>query len=57
MREEPKNVEKFYKRGHYYFALVDQVAAPQEQDTGITVSVDMGEIHQIVIFDGRRPSI
>lgn len=57
VHEIPKYVEMYYKRGHYYFALVYKVDVPPKQDTGITVSVDMGEIHPIVSFDGERTTI
>ncbi|MDE0314657.1 MAG: hypothetical protein OXM61_07135 [Candidatus Poribacteria bacterium] len=46
-----------FKRGHYYFALVYKVDVPLKQDTGIIVSVDMGEIHPIVSFGGKRTTI
>ncbi|MCE2401781.1 transposase [Candidatus Poribacteria bacterium] len=55
--EKPNYVEMFFKRGHYYFALVYKVGVPPKQDTGITVSVDMGEIHPIVSFNGKRTTI
>jgi len=55
--EIPKYVEMYFKRGHYYFALVYKVDVPSKQETGITVSVDMGEIHPVVSFDGRRTTI
>ena len=55
--EKPKYVEMYFKRGHYYFALVYKVDVPPKQDTGITVSVDMGEIHPIVSFDSSRVTI
>ena len=57
MREKPNYVEMSFKRGHYYFALVYKVDVPPKQETGITVSVDMGEIHPIVSFDGNRTTI
>ncbi len=57
IHKKPKYVEMCFKRGAYYFALVYQVDTPQKQDTGITVSVDMGEIHPIVSFDGKRTTI
>ena len=57
VREKPNYVEMYFKRGHYYFALVYKVDAPQKQETGKTVSVDMGEIHPIVSFDGERTTI
>ncbi len=57
IKEKPKYVEMFFKRGHYYFALVYKVAVPPKQETGITVAVDMGEIHPIVSFDGKRTTI
>ena len=46
-----------FKRGHYYFALVYKVNVLPKQETGITVSVDMGEIHPIVSFDGQHTTI
>ena len=55
--EKPNYVEMHFKRGHYYFALVYKVDAFDEQETGITVAVDMGEIHPIVSFDGDRTTI
>jgi putative transposase len=57
VQEKPKYVEMYFKRGHYYFALVYKVDVPEKQNTGIKVSVDMGEIHPIVSFDGRRTTI
>ncbi len=57
VKEKPKYVEMHFKRGHYYFALVYKVDVPPKQETGITVSVDMGEIHPIVSFDGQRATI
>lgn len=57
VREKPNYVEVYFKRGHYYFALVYKVEVPPKQETGITVSVDMGEIHPIVSFDGRITTI
>ena len=57
VREKPNYVEMYFKRGHYYFALVYKVDVPPKQDTGITVSVDMGEIHPIVSFNGKRTTI
>ena len=55
--EKPKYVEMSFKRGHYCFALVYKVNVPPKQDIGITVSVDMGEIHPIVSFDGKQTTI
>ena len=55
--EKPNYVEMHFKRGHYYFALVYKVDVPPKQETGITVSVDMGEIHPIVSFDGQHTTI
>lgn len=55
--KKPKYVEMYFKRGTYYFALVYQADTPQKQTTGITVSVDMGEIHPIVSFDGKQTTI
>lgn len=52
--DKPKYVEMYFKRGHYYFALVYKVDVPPKQETGITVSVDMGEIHPIVNFNGQQ---
>ena len=57
MQEKPKYVEMYFKRGHYYFALVYKVNVPEKQNTGITVSVDMGEIHPIVSFDGEKTTL
>lgn len=57
VREKPKYVEMYFKRGAYYFALVYKVDVPPKQETGITVSVDMGEIHPIVSYDGRKTTI
>ena len=57
VQEKPNYVEMSFKRGYYYFALVYKVDVPPKQDTGITVSVDMGEIHPIVSFDGSRTTI
>ena len=55
--EKPNYVEMYFKRGHYYFALVYKVDIPPKQETGITVSVDMGEVHPIVSFNGKRTTI
>ena len=55
--EKPKYVEMHFKRGYYYFALVYKVDVPPKQETGIIISVDMGEIHPIVSFDGQRTTI
>ena len=57
VQEIPKYVEMYFKRGHYYFALVYKVDVPPKQETGITVSVDMGEIHPIVSFDGKQTTL
>lgn len=57
IKEKPKYVEMYFKRGSYHFALVYKVDVPPEQNIGITFSVDMGEIHPIVNFDGRRTTI
>lgn len=57
VREKPNYVEMSFKRGHYYFALVYKVDVPAKQETGITVSIDMGEIHPIVSFDGKRTTL
>ncbi len=57
VQEKPKYVEMHFKRGYYYFALVYKVDVPTKQETGITVSVDMGEIHPIVSFDGKQTTI
>ncbi len=57
VQEKPNYVEMSFKRGYYYFALVYKVDVPPKQDTGITVCVDMGEIHPIVSFDGSRTTI
>ena len=55
--EKPNYVEMYFKRGIYYFALVYKVGTSPKQETGITVAVDMGEIHPIVSFDGERTLI
>ncbi|RKU14806.1 hypothetical protein C6501_07500 [Candidatus Poribacteria bacterium] len=55
--EKPKYVEMHFKKGHYYFALVYKVDVPLKQETGPTVSVDMGEIHPIVSFNGERTTL
>ena len=55
--EKPNYVEMHFKRGCYYFALVYKVDVPPKQETGPTVSVDIGEIHPIVSFDGKRTTI
>lgn len=55
--EKPNYVEMYFKRGHYHLALVYKVDIPPKQETGITVSVDMGEIHPIVSFNGKRTTI
>ncbi len=57
VQEKPKYVEMSFHRGCYYFGLVYKVDVPPKQETGITVSVDMGEIHPIVRFDGKRTTI
>ena len=54
---KPKYVEMYYHRGAYHFALVSKVDVPEKQETGITVAVDMGEIHPIVSFDGENTTI
>ena len=53
----PCYVEMYFRRGHYYFALVHRIDAPPKQDTGIAVAVDMGEIHPIVSHDGENTII
>lgn len=53
----PKYVEMYFRRGAYYFALVCRVDVPPKQETGITVAVDMGEIHPIVSHDGEKTII
>lgn len=55
--EKPKYVEMHFKKGHYYFALVYKVDVPLKQETGSTVSVDMGEVHPIVSFNGERTTL
>ena len=55
--KKPKYVEMYYHRGTYHFALVSKVDVPEKQETGITVAVDMGEIHPIVFFDGNKTII
>ena len=55
--EKPKSVEMSFHRGCYHFGLVYKVDVPPKQETGITFSVDMGEIHPIVSFDGKRTTI
>jgi len=57
VQEKPKYIEMYFHRGCYHFGLVYKVDVPPTQETGITVSVDMGEIHPIVSFDGRRTTI
>ncbi len=57
VQDKPNYVEMYFKREHYYFALVYKVDVPPKQDTGITVSVDMGEIHPIVSFNGKQTTI
>ncbi len=57
VQDKPKYVEMYFRRGHYYFALVYKVDVPPKQETGVTVSVDMGEIHPIVCFDGKRTTL
>lgn len=54
---KPNYVEMYYHRGSYYFSLVYKVETPLKQDTGITVAVDMGEIHPIVSHDGNNTLI
>ena len=54
---QPKYVEMYYHRGAYYFALVSKIEVPPKQETGITVAVDMGEIHPIVSHDGNHTLI
>ena len=53
----PTYVEMYFKRGSYYFALVSKVDTPAKKETGITVAVDMGEIHPIVSHDGEKTTI
>ena len=53
----PKYVEMYFHRGAYHFALVSRVNVPHRQETGITVAVDMGEIHPIVSHDGEKTII
>ena len=54
---KPVYVEMYYHRGAYYFSLVCKVEAPPKQETGVTVAVDMGEIHPIVSHDGKNTII
>ena len=54
---QPKYVEMYYHRGSYHFALISKVEVPPKQETGITVAVDMGEIHPIVSHDGEKTLI
>ena len=54
---KPKYVEMYFHRGAYHFALVSKVDVPPKQETGITVAVDMGEIHPIVSHDGQKTII
>ena len=54
---KPKYVEMYFHRGAYHFALVSKVDVPPKQETGITVAIDMGEIHPIVSHDGLKTII
>ncbi len=53
----PKYVEMYYHRGAYFFSLVYKVETPPKQNTGITVAVDLGEIHPIVSHNGTNTRI
>ncbi|RKU35092.1 hypothetical protein C6496_17510 [Candidatus Poribacteria bacterium] len=55
--EKPNYIEMYFKRGHYYFALVYKVDTLPKSETGIIVAIDMGEIHPIVSFDGDRATL
>ena len=50
---KPRYVEMYFHRGSYRFALVEKIEASAKKETGITVAVDMGEIHPIVSHDGE----
>ena len=54
---KPRYVEMYYRCGSYYFSLVCKVESPPKENTGITVAVDMGEIHPIVSHDGNNTLI
>ncbi|MDE0424349.1 MAG: hypothetical protein OXN25_05735 [Candidatus Poribacteria bacterium] len=54
---KPKYVEMYFHRGAYWFALVSEVDVPPKQETGITVAIDMGEIHPIVSHDSEKTII
>ncbi len=54
---KPRYVEMYFRRGCYYFAIVDKIDVPPKQETGIAVAVDMGEIHPIVSHDGEKTLI
>ena len=54
---KPKYVEMYFHRGAYWIALVSEVEVPPKQETGVTVAIDMGEIHPIVSHDGEKTII
>lgn len=54
---KPRYVEMYFHRGSYHFALVQKIEVPPKKETGITVAVDMGEIHPIVSHDGENTII
>ena len=47
----------YFRRGCYYFAIVEKKDVPRKKETGIAVAVDMGEIHPIVSHDGAKTII
>ena len=49
---KPVYVEMYHHRGAYYFSLVYKVESPSKKNTGVSVAVDMGEIHPVVSHDG-----
>ena len=55
--EKPKYVEMYFNRGYYYFGLAYKIDDPPKKNTGITVSVDLGEIHPIASFNGKHTTI
>ena len=54
---KPRYVEMYFRRGCYYFAIVEKKDVPPKEETGIAVAVDMGEIHPIVSHDGEKTII
>ena len=54
---QPKYVEMYYYRGSYHFAVVSEIGVPPQQETGIPIAVDLGEIHPIVSHDGKNTTI